>query len=181
MNKKIVKFVIVLIIAFSLMRKSELKKYGIVNGKTTSITEYPWTASINYGNVVPLYASLTCGAIVISKKYRLTSAHCYEYYPFYVPGRLFVRAGTNYATWYGDKMSVAKWIIHEKYNATTRENDLAVIELTEEFKSDVIKSIEMVEKDFNITDDLVVKAAGFGKTCSDCSGSYQLMEVVQTT
>lgn len=152
----------------------------IVNGKDADISEFPWLVTINwYTYLCPFCDAFNCGGTIIDKKWIITAAHC-EVDAFY--GGFLIRAGTNSPLWWGEKRYISRSIRHPNYTKTTQEHDIQLLELSEEFEySNLIKPIRMADEYFNVTEDLNVKIAGFGKTCQDCSNSRRLLKAELTT
>lgn len=110
----------------------------------------------------------------------VTSAHCNENH--WWPAYQFIRAGSSFPESEVSEVYIEKWITHPRYDEVAASYDLALIELkTELVESDKMHSIEMADKTFAITDDLVVRTAAFGMTCDNCNENKQLFELIQTT
>src|ERR1700721_615282 len=95
----------------------------IVGGEPTNIKEHPWQVAlaIKRGG-----GTLLCGGSIIAKKWVLSAAHCFL--PFDLPGMLRAKAGaTNISQ--GLWSQIERVVIHEKYDSTTHENDLALVKL----------------------------------------------------
>jgi trypsin len=92
----------------------------IVGGGPTNIKEHPWQVAITIG------ANL-CGGSIIAQSWVLTAAHCVR-----PPPKLSeVKAKAN-ATDYmhgGVWTEIERIVVHENYNSSTDENDLALIKL----------------------------------------------------
>ncbi|XP_031616808.1 serine protease 38-like [Contarinia nasturtii] len=168
------KFIIALLVVFTTSCESTVQ---IVNGKKTSIENYPWTASINVAWGFRVFAEFQCGAVIISERWLISNAHCniFNILIFYQ----FVRVGSNYSTWYGEKHDIEKWVIHPDYVKDTAKNDVALIKLEEDLKySQQIKPIPMVKENFIVSEGLIIKTAGFGDIAYDVPNHDVLMEAV---
>uniref|UniRef100_A0A663MUT1 CFAI factor n=1 Tax=Athene cunicularia TaxID=194338 RepID=A0A663MUT1_ATHCN len=104
-----------------------IRRKRIIGGKTARKGEFPWQVAIK--EIHYEGATVYCGGVYIGGCWVLTAAHC-------------VRANRVhlYRVWIGllhtaqhdketDTFSLKQLIIHEKYNATTYENDIALLEL----------------------------------------------------
>lgn len=170
------KFIIALLIVLTRSCESSVL---IVNGNETTIENYPWTASINVAWVFQIFAEFQCGAVIISEKWLISSAHCHmDWFILYQ----FVRVGSSSSTWWGDKHDIERWIINPDYIKETATNDVALIKLEKDIKySESIKPIPMVNENFIVSDGLIVKTAGFGDVGYDMGISDVLMEAVFST
>lgn len=168
------KFIIALLVVFTTSCESTVQ---IVNGKETSIENYPWTASINVAWGFRVLAQFQCGAVIISERWLISSAHCY--YSNLLFFYQFVRVGSNYSTWYGEKHDIEKWIIHPDYLKDTSKSDVALIKLVEDLIfSQQIKPIPMVNENFIVSEGQIIKTAGFGNVDYDVPNIDVLMEAV---
>uniref|UniRef100_A0A8C0IDW7 Complement factor I n=1 Tax=Bubo bubo TaxID=30461 RepID=A0A8C0IDW7_BUBBB len=104
-----------------------IRRKRIIGGKTARKGEFPWQVAIK--EIHHEGATVYCGGVYIGGCWVLTAAHC-------------VRANRVhlYRVWTGllhtaehdketDTFSLNQLIIHEKYNVTTYENDIALLEL----------------------------------------------------
>ncbi|XP_031616948.1 trypsin-4-like [Contarinia nasturtii] len=167
------KFIIIFFkILFSAIRSCE--NVQIINGNITTREKYPWIVSMNTASKIHWIICL------ISKKWVITSAHCYENRWF--PSYQFIRAGSDLPESDGVWSYIETWIIHPDYDSNTAENDVALILLSSELEeSNKICLIEMVNQGYVIEDGLEVRTAAFGETCDECKIGQQLFELVQTT
>jgi trypsin len=103
--------------------QDEIKPFGrrIVGGEPTTIKEHPWQAALNITIDGQTYL---CGG---SSRWVLTAAHCFK--RTIRPSEVKVKAGvTKYVT-EGAWLDIEQVVIHEAYNPSTQENDLALIKL----------------------------------------------------
>ena len=93
----------------------------IVGGEKTDIKQHPWQVALQFkGNFF-------CGGSIIGHRWVLTAAHCFKLSAR--GGDWRAKAGaTNHAT-AGGWAEIERVIVHEKYNPTTYENDIALIKL----------------------------------------------------
>ncbi|XP_075356850.1 complement factor I isoform X2 [Mycteria americana] len=110
-----------------LTNHTSTRQKRIVGGETARKGEFPWQVAIKETGSEG--ASVYCGGVYIGGCWVLTAAHC-------------VRANRVhlYRVWVGlldtilydretDTFRLKQLIIHEKYNASTYENDIALLEL----------------------------------------------------
>src|SRR5262249_31500635 len=91
----------------------------IVGGEKVDIAQYPWQVALQFQD------SFFCGGSIIAQKWILTAAHCFKLSSETKDWR--VKAGaTNYVTM-GVWSEVDRVKVHEKYNPTTNENDVALV------------------------------------------------------
>ncbi|KAK7789493.1 hypothetical protein R5R35_002797 [Gryllus longicercus] len=92
----------------------------IVGGSETSITDFPYVASLQYRG------KHACGGSIISENYVLTAAHCvHDSAETYT-----VRVGSTESGNGGTVCKVKKFIVHPKYDPETLfDYDIALVEL----------------------------------------------------
>ncbi|KAK2575921.1 hypothetical protein KPH14_007284 [Odynerus spinipes] len=101
----------------------------IVNGTKASISQFPHQVSLRR----TWSGTHFCGGSVISKQLVLTAAHCmYLSDAVIQPWTILVVGGEiqlNHATKTGQRRGVQAIVLHPKFNPTTFENDIAILEL----------------------------------------------------
>lgn len=111
--------------------------YRIVGGVVAKEKAWPWQV-IYYLKTRRGY--IYCGGSIIDQKWILTAAHCTHSLN---PSDYSVYEGTNTiagpTNTRGRKLSVRRIIPHENYNGGTHENDIALIELTNEATSKAVQ------------------------------------------
>lgn len=88
----------------------------IVGGTTASAADWPWIVSLRNGS-----GSHFCGGTLIAEDWVLTAAHC--------PTPATVRVGPTTST--AVVRNISRIIRHPAYNASTDENDIALIQLSQ--------------------------------------------------
>ncbi len=91
----------------------------IVGGEETNIKEHPWQVALDVDGEL-------CGGVIIDKTWVLTAAHCFASNDAV---GVRVKAGATDHRIGGVWKDVQKVFRHEKYNAKTKENDLALVKL----------------------------------------------------
>lgn len=149
----------------------------IVGGWQTTIERYPHQISLRRKAIIsPKNAfSHSCGGSVINEEFILTAAHCII---ASVPSQYKVVAGTSRRNG-GDGVvvNVAEIIMHEKYNPSTYDFDVALLRVSPllPINNFTIKAIELTSED-SIAGD-VSTITGWGTTRSGGSASDQLLAV----
>uniref|UniRef100_A0A8C6MMK4 Complement factor I n=1 Tax=Moschus moschiferus TaxID=68415 RepID=A0A8C6MMK4_MOSMO len=100
-----------------------IRRKRVVGGKPAKMGDFPWQVAIKDGD------KIHCGGIYIGGCWILTAAHCVR-----VSRIHHYRLWTSFTDWInpGSQIvvqSVNQIIIHEKYNGTTYQNDIALIEM----------------------------------------------------
>lgn len=96
--------------------------YGnrIVGGEETTIEEFPYQISLEYGS------SHRCGGSILDENTILTAAHCtYGLSSLY----FYVRAGTANLGSGGQRVSVSEIRENAGYNPSTINNDIAILKV----------------------------------------------------
>jgi trypsin len=99
-----------------------IKPFGrrIVGGEPTDIKQHPWQVALTIG------ANL-CGGSIIAQSWVLTAAHCVT--PTPKPSEVKAKANATDYMHGGVWTEIERTVVHEKYNPSTFEHDLALIKL----------------------------------------------------
>uniref|UniRef100_A0A8C4XI72 Peptidase S1 domain-containing protein n=1 Tax=Erpetoichthys calabaricus TaxID=27687 RepID=A0A8C4XI72_ERPCA len=92
----------------------------ILNGQASQPGRWPWQVSLRYGG------THICGGSVITNSWVLTAAQCFDLELWEVLLGMHVLQGENPGM---VRSRVRRLIPHEKYNKSTMENNIALIEL----------------------------------------------------
>ncbi|XP_031765485.1 trypsin, alkaline B-like [Galleria mellonella] len=131
----------------------------IIGGTDTTIERFPYIVQILINN-----SALQCGGSLITMRHVLSAAHCFWQGTGVTSPRYFtVRAGTNLFNSGGRAVSVSMIIIHERYNPSIHDNDVAVLVLSSTLRrSNQISTIGIPEPEYKIPDNSSVTYAGWG-------------------
>ena len=106
----------------------------IVGGESAGTSTWGWTVSISIKGI-----SL-CGGAILSSTWIITAAHCM---PGVSPSQIIVYAGSN-TRFAGQSRTASRIIVHLNYNSSTKQNDIALIQLSTPFTmTSSVKSICM--------------------------------------
>ncbi|KAK2586014.1 hypothetical protein KPH14_010582 [Odynerus spinipes] len=95
-----------------------------VGSSIVSIDDYPYQLSIYFGR------NYVCGAAIIAPRWAITAASSLY---FKIPSMVNLRAGSNKTQTDGTVYKVSNFYIHPKYNSSTAEYDVALLNLTKPF------------------------------------------------
>jgi secreted trypsin-like serine protease len=154
--------------------ESKSSTFPIVGGSTANPNDWPWIVSLRSSS-----NAHTCGGSLIAPDWVLTAAHC--------PSPANVRVGPTAST--AVSRNVLKRIVHPGYNATTGENDVALIQLSQS-----VSGVEAVflnlDSGFPYAIPLVeatqpvlanINVAGWGATTEEGIGSATLLAAMLPT
>ncbi|XP_026736001.1 trypsin, alkaline C-like [Trichoplusia ni] len=149
----------------------------IVGGSPTSIDKYPSIVQVESQGVFTGTWSQSCAANILTTKYVLSAAHCFDGI-FYDPERRRIRAGTSNRNTGGILTYVEVAFNHPSYGANGLDGDVSVVRLTEPLVySPVIQQATIISQGGSIPDYMPVIHAGWGTTASGGSPSNILLDV----
>ncbi|WP_407541278.1 serine protease [Deinococcus radiomollis] len=136
----------------------------IINGTPASATTAPFQARLDIaGTTNPADGSI-CGGSVIAPRWILTAAHCFS--TGTLPSQVKVRAGVTDLTGTGDvPVDVEQIIVHENYNSTTTDNDIALLKLKTSVTGSIVPIIPAMPEETALNAaGTKVRVSGFGVT-----------------
>jgi secreted trypsin-like serine protease len=137
----------------------------IVGGEKTDIKQHPWQVALQFKG------TFFCGGSIIAQRWVLTAAHCFAFSKS--GGDWRAKAGaTNYAT-AGAWGEVERVIVHEKYNSSTYENDIALIKLKQPPPGRVIP---LVDASATLQVGQPLEVTGWGATQEGSGGAKELLK-----
>ncbi|WP_159820288.1 serine protease [Colwellia sp. 20A7] len=141
----------------------------IVGGRETEVNAYPWAVSLAYSDSSGLLSSY-CGASLIAKSWLLTAAHCEVYTSdVVIIGRHDLTTNT------GRIYKINRFVPHPLYNSDTSDNDIALVELSENAENTLILNI--YTQLANVTAGKKVTVIGWGRLSEGGITSKTLQEV----
>jgi secreted trypsin-like serine protease len=108
------------------MTQQEIKPLGrrIVGGKPTTVEMHPWQVALD---ITLDGESYLCGGSIVADRWVLTAAHCLA--PSTKPSAVKVKSGATYFRTQGEWTDIDLIVIHDAYDSTSHENDLALVKL----------------------------------------------------
>jgi hypothetical protein len=120
----------------------------ITGGSDALISDFPWQVYYISGNT-------RCGGTIISENWILTAAHCAAISTGnMVPvSQMSVKVGANNptSTLEGRRYYVSQAIVHEGYNSTSLDNDIALLKLTEPINFTNAVPIKLISADDSVS------------------------------
>lgn len=93
----------------------------VVGGEPTDIKQHPWQVALQFKG------TFSCGGSIIAEEWILTAAHCFSFSRKSDDWRS--KAGATDYTAGGAWSEIERVVVHEAYNPTTYENDIALLKL----------------------------------------------------
>ncbi len=106
------------------------KTTRIVGGNVAAAGSYPFMVGLLARGYTNNYDAQFCGASLIGTKWVMTAAHCAV--DIANVNSVWVLLGTQDLSSGGTRAAVRRVIVHENYNSDTTENDIALLELSNE-------------------------------------------------
>ncbi len=110
----------------------------IVGGENAEIKDTPWQVSIVAGESTSNLSGHFCGGSLIKPNWVLTAAHCVNRGT--MPDQIDIISGTDDLESGGKRSSVKQVIIHERYNANTNNNDIALLKLSKRVRVSSVRA-----------------------------------------
>lgn len=131
----------------------------IFGGEKAKPDQFPYLVSVRYMKNGKYEHN--CGAAIIRSNYVLTAAHCYKSKIKFNKYRISV--GATYREDPGELFPIKRFIVHPRYDAATKVNDIALIEMEKPFDFDAkIKAVEINRNPIEGKEIAIV--AGWGKS-----------------
>ncbi|XP_026759202.2 trypsin CFT-1-like [Galleria mellonella] len=168
------RFILVCVTVIAAVTAEPRNPQRIVGGSVTNINSYPDIASLLYSwNGVTF--SQSCGGSILNHRSVLSAAHCFYGDP---ANRWRIRVGSTYANSGGVVYNIASIINHPLYNVVTSDNDVSILRTaTNIVFSNVVQAASIASANYNLADNQIVYAAGWGTTSYGGPSSEQLRHV----
>ncbi|XP_050354852.1 trypsin, alkaline C-like [Nymphalis io] len=149
----------------------------IVGGEPTTIEKYPSIVQVDYLNLFTDIWSQSCGGSILTTRYILSAAHCFDG-SFYNPNLRRIRAGSTYRNTGGVIAYVEDAYNHPSYGLRGYDGDITVVKLRSAlFYTPVVQRTTIVSQGSIIPDNFPVVHAGWGTTSQNGSSSSVLRDV----
>ncbi|CAH0553081.1 unnamed protein product [Brassicogethes aeneus] len=129
----------------------------IVGGDSVDIKDYPYQVSVQISN------EHDCGGTIVGNKWIVTAAHCTVEYTRYV-GMVSIRAGSSKLERAGQVVKVKKIYIHPKYDDSTTDYDISILELKNEITIENAKPIPLAPAKSYVAPGSIATITGWGDT-----------------
>ncbi|KPJ14945.1 Trypsin, alkaline C [Papilio machaon] len=149
---------------FGLSRIAVANGGRIVGGQPAPIERYPSIVQVDALNVFTSTWSQSCGANILTSRYVLSAAHCFDGF-LYEPSRRRIRAGTADRNFGGSIVYVEREFNHPSYGQLGMDGDICVVRLsTALVYSPVIQQGTIIAQGTQVPDNVPVVHAGWGAT-----------------
>jgi secreted trypsin-like serine protease len=136
----------------------------IVGGEPTDIKQHPWQVALDIKGAL-------CGGSIVAQNWVLTAAHCFA--GAKEPGAVRVKAGANNYKIGSAWTAVDRVVVHEKYDANTQANDLALVKLKFRPAGQVVP---LAPPDLKLEPCATLEVTGWGRTTEGGSTSETLQK-----
>jgi secreted trypsin-like serine protease len=144
----------------ALIAKAEAAKkmnVKILGGAAVTIANNPWQVALLTGDVAEPGRWQFCGGSIIDRRWILTAAHCVN---GAASADVDILAGTDTKATGGERVKVATIFVHSGYNATTQENDVALLKLAQPLTRG--QPIKLLTSDASLIPGTGLRVTGWG-------------------
>ncbi|CAD0195007.1 unnamed protein product [Chrysodeixis includens] len=166
--------IVLLALCLAAVAAAPKESQRIIGGSTTNISNYPMMAALLFSWTNSGHRQ-SCGGTILNNRAVLTAAHCTIGDPV---SRWRIRVGSTNANSGGSVHNSQQIINHPNYNSRTYDHDVAVVRISGTFSfNNNVRAGSIAGSNYNLGDNQVVWATGWGRTSANGSGSEQLRHV----
>lgn len=137
----------------------------VVGGSIAPEGAYPWQISLVVSWIADASRGHFCGGSIYDRSWIVTAAHCVDTNQ---PEDIHVVSGSNIIGQNSPRINVKRIIVHKSYNASSNDNDIALLELLEPLSlSAGVQAIELLdatEEDASFATGKMLTVTGWGAT-----------------
>lgn len=134
----------------------------IVGGRKADIDENEWQVGLLVARIPDDERALFCGGSIVASRWILTAAHCVDRKT--QPHLVKVLVGSGDLRQPGRRIAVEKIIVHHDWNRTTRDSDLALLQLSGDTGYASIPTLTRALDQQRLIVNTVVRVTGWGRT-----------------
>ncbi|XP_022821656.1 trypsin, alkaline B-like [Spodoptera litura] len=165
---------VLLAISLTAVTAVPAKQSVIVGGSVAVISQYPSVVGLLYSSNGNNFYEVCVGTIVTTKSI-LTAAHCVYGDAVY---KWRARAGSSWANSGGTVYALNSFTIHPSFNFRTMNNDIAILRTPVIItNSNVVKPASIAGVNYNLPDNQVVWAVGWGTPLVGAAPGEQLRHI----
>ncbi|CAH0695421.1 unnamed protein product [Spodoptera exigua] len=161
------------VVGLSAVSAVPTKQSVIVGGSLAVISQYPSVVGLLYSSNWNNYNQVCVGTIVTTKSI-LTAAHCVYGDAVY---KWRARAGSSLANSGGTVYAINSCTIHPSFSFRTMNNDIAILRTAVAIINSSAKPVSIAGINYNLPDNQVVWAAGWGTTLVGVAPGEQLRHI----
>lgn len=147
----------------------------IVGGKKANIDENVWQVGLLVARIPDDERALFCGGSIVASRWILTAAHCVDRKT--PPHVVNVLVGSSDLRQSGRRIAVEKIILHRDWNRTTRDSDLALLQLSGDTGYAPISALPRELDQQRLVANTVVRVTGWGRTAESGAMSAELRQL----
>jgi len=156
---------------------NETQDNRILQGSKTTIAANPWQVALVSAVVPANVKAQFCGGSIVAPRWILTAAHCVDQNT--LPQQVQILVGAESLVTGGHRVSIANHgiYVHEKWNPTTHDFDIALINVTEDLPGASIPLLS--PKDSSVQAGTLVTVTGWGALAWQAPTGSKILQLVQ--
>ncbi|XP_072940416.1 trypsin, alkaline C-like [Epargyreus clarus] len=165
---------VVLALAITAVTAVPTNPQRIVGGSTTTIQQYPFGAALLFSRLAANHRQ-SCGGTILNNRSILSAAHCFIGDTI---NQWRIRVGSTNANSGGVVHNTNRILNHPNFNRVNLDNDVAILRSNTVFTfSNVVRAASIAGSNYNLGDNQVVWAIGWGAIRWQGASSEQLRHV----